>query len=217
MFARRATSALSRLPQRPSKPQLQYRLRAFRLSQIGNAEEPTVKAQSRLDRTINRLPKFLQRYLIPFRNAPLSHVTSFLILHEITAIVPLFGFWAIFHYTNWLPSYFSEGKWVHEGIEKFSRYFRKKGWLETERDHPDPADGGNWEIARDRLSKQEEAWTNGQGRMRTVIEAGTAWAITKALLPLRIFLSVWGAPRFARAVLKPITDVVWRLFGKGRS
>lgn len=46
--------------------------------------------------------------------------------------MPLFGLAAAFHYYNWLPPYISEGAWVKEGIERFGRYARKKGWLGEE-------------------------------------------------------------------------------------
>lgn len=53
-------------------------------------------------------------------------------LHELTAVVPLFGLAALFHYTNWLPPYITEGAWVKLGIEKFGKYLRKKGWFDEE-------------------------------------------------------------------------------------
>ena len=39
-------------------------------------------------------------------NAPVSHVVSFLILHELTAIVPLLSLWYLFHqFPDMLPSF----------------------------------------------------------------------------------------------------------------
>lgn len=46
---------------------------------------------ARVARLESRLPRFLQRFVTPLRNAPFSHITAFIILHEITAIVPLIG------------------------------------------------------------------------------------------------------------------------------
>jgi hypothetical protein len=37
-----------------------------------------------------------------------------------------------------------------------------------------------------------------------VVEFATAYAIVKVLLPLRLVVSVWGAPWFARLVVIPI-------------
>ncbi|KAI4252103.1 MAG: hypothetical protein L6R42_008109, partial [Xanthoria sp. 1 TBL-2021] len=44
----------------------------------------------------------------------------------------------------------------------------------------------------------------------------TAWVIVKALLPLRIPLSVWATPWFARVALVPSINVCKKLFGKLR-
>lgn len=43
----------------------------------------------------------------------------------------------------------------------------------------------------------------------------TAYAVTKALLPLRLIVSVWGTPWFARVSVIPALGVVRRMFGKG--
>lgn len=57
----------------------------------------------RIDRVLSRLPKFLHPYTNGLRSAPVSHVVAFLILHEITAVLPLLGLAGLFHYTEWLP------------------------------------------------------------------------------------------------------------------
>ena len=43
----------------------------------------TPTSQSRIERFNRRLPKFLHKYTNALANAPLSHITSFLILHEL--------------------------------------------------------------------------------------------------------------------------------------
>lgn len=108
---------------------------------------------SRISRLESRLPRFLQRYVKPLRNAPISHITAFLILHELTAIVPLFGLTAVFHYTDWLPPYVTEGAWVKQGVEKFGKYLRKKGWIGDE----DGGGGDRW-------------YGRGEGGVRIVVE-----------------------------------------------
>ena len=73
--------------------------------------------------------------LAPVLNAPLSHVSAFLILHELTAIVPLLGLTAAFHYGGWLGQ--AQGmveSWVgdeklKEGTDKMERWFRRRGWI----------------------------------------------------------------------------------------
>src|SRR5947207_10518481 len=127
-----------------------YLLRPGRRRLLSMEEAAATKKQERADRIVSRracppfttskafwlisvqyiVPNFLQKYTAALRNAPVSHITSFLLLHEITAVTPLLAFVAYFHYTNWLPPYIADWKWVSDGVEKFGRYFRKKGWLD---------------------------------------------------------------------------------------
>ncbi|KAF9641384.1 putative mitochondrial seryl-trna synthetase protein [Lasiodiplodia theobromae] len=156
--------------------------------EASEAAAAAARKQSRLDRVISRLPGRLQRYLSPLRSAPLTHVTAFLLLHEITAIVPLVGLAATFHYADWLPPYISEGAWVKQGEGHRARLRRQAG----------------------------TAWTWGEGGVRLLVEVATAWAVTKALLPLRLGLSVWATPWFARVALQPVGRGFKRIFGGGR-
>ncbi|KAK5200650.1 hypothetical protein LTR16_005376, partial [Cryomyces antarcticus] len=148
----------------------------------------------------------------------------------ITAVVPLVGLTATFRYANWMPPYISEGKWVAEGAEKFGRYFRRKGWLG---DEEGGGGRGTW-------------WGRGEGGVRLVAEyvvllafdvagvrrrhtlwnvvlicwirrVATAWAITKALLPARLVLSVWATPWFARWTVIPVVNGVKAVFRRGAS
>ena len=115
--------------------------------------EASEKTQSRLERIHSRLPTFLQRYSKPLVNAPLTHISAFLLLHEVTAVVPLLGLATVFHYTRWMPPYISEGKWVSDGMEKFGKYFRKKGWLGEEG-----------------VTRRDRYWGFGEGGVRIVVE-----------------------------------------------
>ncbi|KAL1645725.1 hypothetical protein SLS58_003609 [Diplodia intermedia] len=165
------------------------------------------------------LPSRPLRYLSPLRSAPLTHVTAFLLLHEVTAIVPLVGLAATFHYADWLPPYISEGAWVKQGVERFGRYFRRKGWIADDdavvreaRDEVDYEDGARAKMRR----RAGTAWTWGEGGVRLLVEVATAWAVTKALLPLRLAVSLWATPWFARTALVPLGRGVKRLFGRGK-
>ncbi|KAF2734340.1 hypothetical protein EJ04DRAFT_247508 [Polyplosphaeria fusca] len=170
------------------------------------AQPPAPTSQSRIERFNRRLPRFLHKYTNALATAPVTHITSFLILHEITAIVPLFGLAATFHYTHWLPSWFAEGAWVLQGVERFGRYFRKKGWIRS-----DEASEAEREVKMD-LRRRDKAWNIGEGGTRLVIEFATAYTLTKMLLPLRIVLSVWGTPWFATRTVIPIANRFKRLF-----
>lgn len=35
----------------------------------------------------------------------------------------------MFHYSNWLPETWVEGRWVREGVERFGNWFGGKGWF----------------------------------------------------------------------------------------
>ena len=119
-----------------------------------NHAEPQAaqKQRSRAERITLRLPKFLQKYTVSLVNAPVAHITAFLILHELTAVVPLLGLAGLFHYSQWMPPYISEGKWVSDGVEKFGTYFRKKGWLGHD------------------ASTRYRWWGRGEGSVRIVVE-----------------------------------------------
>lgn len=159
---------------------------------------------SKIDRFTARLPRRLQKYTQGLRNAPVSHVVSFLILHELTAIVPLFALFALFHYTTYVPlTYLTDhfGSYVEAGVARFEKYFRRKGWFGFEKNAA-PADGeqdsGSTERPQDAVSK----WQTGDPKYKILVEVSLAYAITKVLLPVRIIGSVWAAPWFAGVLVK---------------
>ncbi|KAJ5495257.1 hypothetical protein N7539_000373 [Penicillium diatomitis] len=163
--------------------------------------------QSYLRRLNERLPRFLRRYTTPLLGAPVTHVTSFLILHEITAIVPLFGLVAAFHYSAWMPDLRSESESgessaFDQGVRRFGRWLGKKGWIEES----DVKTVAEHEVTG--ITLREHAG------VRLLLEFATAYAMTKALLPLRIAASAWATPWFARSVLTPTTNMARRLFSR---
>jgi hypothetical protein len=195
-----------------------------------NSTSTTVTSQSRVDRLNRRLPAFLHKHTRALGTAPISHITSFLILHELTAIVPLFSLAAYFHYTHWLPSWFAEGAFVLSGVERFGAYFRRKGWirsgeaeeaerevaeLQHERDAVKHQDLSGEEEAK-KLRKVDKTWNLSEGGVRLVVEFATAYAITKALLVPRIMFSVWATPGFARWTVVPAVRRFKGLF-RGKS
>lgn len=150
---------------------------------------------SRIDRITARLPRRLQKYTNGLRNAPVSHVVSFLILHELTAIVPLFALFALFHYTTFVPvAYMTShfGDYVQSGISRFERYFSRKGWFGF-----GPGDAGK-DKADDAIGK----WESGEQKYKILVEVALAYAVTKALLPIRVIGSVWATPWFAGVLLR---------------
>ena len=74
----------------------------------------TTRSSSRF----SRLPPRIQRLAAPLRAAPLSHITAFLVLHELTAVLPLGGLWWGIHATgvvSFQPSPESESDGVDGG------------------------------------------------------------------------------------------------------
>jgi Hypothetical protein FLILHELTA len=196
---------------------------------------PPPPRSDRIQRILRRTPKFLRPTISALHNAPLTHITAFLILHELTAIVPIFGLVGAFHYFQWLPPFFAEGKWVVVGVEKFGNYFRRKGWIDAgnKREAKELAEGGQardvetkkrprWGISKWLGGGEDEKeggngkiskwWGRGESGTRLVVEFATAYAVVKALLPLRLFFSVWAAPWFARWTVVPVSNVVKGLF-----
>lgn len=111
----------------------------------------------------------------------------------------------------------AEGSAVSEGVQKFGRYFARKGWFGF-----DKKESGNTaeEIEEDERGMtaeervedvKKEGWSVGESGSRILVEVATAYAITKVLLPGRVILSVWATPWFARNVLGGLG----RAFGRG--
>ena len=70
---------------------------------------------------IARLPRALRPYAKHFTNSPGSHITAFLLLHEITAIVPFAGIFAFLHFSEYTPPGLP-GEWIQQGVEKWGSY-----------------------------------------------------------------------------------------------
>ena len=167
------------------------------------------------------MPEFLHRYTAPLHDAPFTHITAFLLLHELTAIIPLFGLAGVFHYSQWLPPFVDNWEWVEQGAKRFGHYFRRKGWLDEEAEDAvatngakssNKSEGGTRVVIEYANSSQYSgvwlvAFTDNLHRF------ATAYAITKVLLPLRLLLSVWGTPWFARFFISPCMALMNRVPG----
>jgi hypothetical protein len=150
-------------------------------------------------------------------------VVAFLLLHEITAVVPLLGLFGLFHYTEhvpvaWMVAHY--GGYVREGVGRFERWFARRGWfgfggaaaaeegvkIQGQGDGGVEESGGAGAGAEGVLLRWER-----DPKYRVVVEIGLAYALTKVLLPVRIVGSVWATPWFA-GVLGRLRRVV----GRGR-
>ncbi|KAH6611378.1 hypothetical protein Trco_001398 [Trichoderma cornu-damae] len=190
------------------RPTIRTRPRAIRIPPASiRAQSTEAGGISRLDRLTSKLPKRLQKYTNGLRNAPVSHVVSFMILHEITAIVPLFGLFALFHYTNYVPIFYVTehfGDYVRGGVRKFEKYFKRKGWFGFGHE-----DGGtsaqltpDTAVQNAQVEDAVQRWRDGEQKYKILVEVALAYAITKALLPIRIIGSVWATPWFASILVR---------------
>ncbi|KAI1310165.1 hypothetical protein F5Y03DRAFT_347148 [Xylaria venustula] len=96
------------------------------------AQQKTHRVSRILTSASRFLPKRLRSSLQNLRSAPLSHVGAFLVLHEITAILPIFGLTYAFYALDWVPTSWVLGPfaaWAEDGLKKYVPYFRKKHWF----------------------------------------------------------------------------------------
>ncbi|KAI5964641.1 uncharacterized protein KGF55_001710 [Candida pseudojiufengensis] len=127
---------------------------------------------------LKRVPKFLRNYASKFVNAPFSHLIAFIVLHEMTAIVPLFGIW---YYLHQHPGYI-------------------------------PLDLPQWAISKgakvmDSMMGKIDWNLNTADKFSVIVEGAYAFTIVKFLLPIRIVISLYFMPWFARWFVLPITNL----------
>ncbi len=147
-------------------------------------------------------------------------VASFLILHELTAIVPLailfYAFGALGVGTAVLQWLLGDGDaagkisesesqpllsrfraWARLKEERFERYCRKKGYLGFDKQDADAIDA-----AKDLGDSRRFA-----GSFANMV---AAYILVKALLPIRIGASIALAGPFSRSVLEPLKNLLRR-------
>ena len=194
---------------------LRHRLASnARPNQSPTPERKQSKLLKLLDRWIDRVPSSMRGPFLTIRKSPGSYLVSFAILHELTAIIPLGFLVAGFHYFHWLPPYFSEGKWAIEGVEKIGRWFRRRGWIgeEEKADVEAQTRAGKARLFEEQQSTTSEARKkNNESGGRLLVEVATAYAIVKALVPVRLFVSALWAPWFARQVLARASRIFTKL------
>lgn len=199
MFRPRFASAAQPL-WRPARLQL-------RPNSFARPQSTETSPSSRIDRITSKLPRRLQKYTTELRNAPVSHVISFLILHELTAIAPLLALFGVFHYTDYVPvSWITEhfGSNVQNGVARFERYFAKKGWFGFSGGDlgSNPLSDGAKSGSKEQTEEAMERFQSGDQKYKVLVEVALAYAVTKAILPLRIIGSVWATPWFAGVLMK---------------
>ncbi|KAI3403631.2 hypothetical protein KGF56_003558 [Candida oxycetoniae] len=127
---------------------------------------------------LKRVPKFLHNYASQFINAPFSNLVAFIILHELTAIIPLFGIWYYLH--------------NHPGLIPLDlpQWALTKGAKVLD----SLLDQFNWNI-------------NSSDKIALLMEGAYSFTIVKLLLPVRVIISLSGMPLFAKLFVLPITNL----------
>ncbi|KAI5957538.1 hypothetical protein KGF57_003232 [Candida theae] len=127
---------------------------------------------------LKRVPKFLRNYTAKFVNAPFSHLVAFIVLHELTAVIPLIGIWYYLH--------------QHPGFI--------------------PLDLPQWALTKgakviDSAMGQFDWSFNTSDKLSVIMEGAYAFTIVKLFLPVRVVISLWGMPWFAKWFVLPITNL----------
>ncbi|KAK0531342.1 Serine--tRNA ligase, mitochondrial [Tilletia horrida] len=186
---------------------------------------PPQRPPSRLQASLAQIRALAQRH----GSDPTSLVASFLVLHELTALLPLVLLFWIFQllgagqfFLSWLgaePQGESGGQglksmvngWVQEGMRRAERVGRRYGLFGLEK--KDKSGSGSASAsagaeAEDASSPQSVALVG------SFANAVAAYACVKALIPLRLAASVALAPAFARWTIEPVKRFAARWRGK---
>jgi hypothetical protein len=83
------------------------------------AQEVTEKSRQRMKRILDKLPASMRPHAERLINAPGSYVFTFLLIHEVTAVAPLFGLMWLFQVTDWMPP-------LPEGLMEAGKEFYSK-------------------------------------------------------------------------------------------
>lgn len=142
--------------------------------------------KKRKQKAIGMLPGFMKNFATKILNAPLSHVTSFFIVHELSAIFPLFVIWGGLYYFDYVPI------GIPDFVLQSGAHFIRS-----------VAERYDWTVV-----------SHAEAGSRLILQGAVAWGVVKAIMPLRIAFSLWAMPGFARWFVIPITSRVSTLFRK---
>lgn len=116
--------------------------------------------------------------------------------------MPLVGITAALQWSDPLPvaavNEYMAGAFT-QGLDKFGRYFARKGWFGFELDAQGKVVGRlAWETGQDGEEMSDEA----RERYKLISHVALAYALTKVLLPVRIYVSAVATPWFANTMMK---------------
>ncbi|ODQ65865.1 hypothetical protein NADFUDRAFT_13955, partial [Nadsonia fulvescens var. elongata DSM 6958] len=127
-----------------------------------------------------RYHELFHHYFPQSTTNPISYLISFLFLHELTAIIPLFGFWILFWFIDWDPlSHDTE----RQGLDS-----------DSEINDPQLYKIDNWATISTYLPK-------------FLAQGATSYALVKVLAPVRVIISIMLMPMVAKTVFIPMSNV----------
>ncbi|KAI0002296.1 hypothetical protein F4779DRAFT_134953 [Xylariaceae sp. FL0662B] len=160
----------------------------------------------------SRARRFLEPYAAGLRSAPFSHVAAFLVLHELTAVLPLFGLAYLFHRLDWAPTGWVLGPWAaaaEEGLRKYAGYFRRKG-LFGFRKGGGEGEGEGEEVLegqlKEEIERQRQRQRRGRGESGDAEEGGA-----------RRWLGMWRREKGDGAVEEAASGEEGRLDGETKT
>ncbi|KAK9356959.1 hypothetical protein V1523DRAFT_400107 [Lipomyces doorenjongii] len=157
------------------------------------AEEVSEKSRQRMKRILDKLPASMRPHAERLMNAPGSYVFTFLLIHEVTAVAPLFGLMWLFQVTDWMPP-------LPEGLMEAGKEFYSKAVSIEQFPLIMRCQFPNTQIPQDSLPEGSESAT------KLILQGATAFAIVKMILPLRVAFSLLITPWFARRSVIPLVN-----------
>ncbi|EDO14388.1 hypothetical protein Kpol_193p2 [Vanderwaltozyma polyspora DSM 70294] len=143
-------------------------------------------SKSRLLQKLNRHPKFANYFDEISETGTITTLTSFLILHEATAILPLFIIWW-FMYGLDMPEHTELPGFLSSIMENCNAFIEKF-------------------VGKDKFVNLD--------RNKLIMTGTLSYMIVKLLYPVRILFSLWAAPYFGKWLLMPVKTLRKLIFKK---
>lgn len=144
-------------------------------------------SKSRILSKLNQHPRFANYFDRLSDAGVTSTVASFFVLHEVTAIIPLFGLWYVFYKLD-LPEQYQLPVYFTDLLNRCGD-------------------------AMERLVG--DSYCRNLDHNRLILAGAISYSIVKFLYPFRVFLSLWGAPYMGRWILGPFHKVRSKYTKKG--
>ncbi|KAJ3332905.1 hypothetical protein HDU76_012642 [Blyttiomyces sp. JEL0837] len=142
--------------------------------------------------------KWWHKHASFLKSAPASHLTSFLILHELTAIIPL----PIIYYglsTTGLQIPIPQ-QLVEDSARRIQKVMKRYGFDDGSATSSESGSEG-WDAAK--IEKHA----------RVVLDIATSYALVKMMMPARLAVSAALTPWFARVAVVPMRDFIKKRMG----